>query len=61
MNIYYTKTSMWEYDFFKNDIFKKDLNNIRINFKLFDNNTEINNNNENNIIVTNASISLSFL
>ena len=62
MNIYYNKVSMWEYDFFKNDIFKKDLNNIKIlNFILFDNNTEINNNDENNIIVTNSRISLSFL
>tara|TARA_B110000208_G_C11706059_1_gene407595 strand:- start:88 stop:981 length:894 start_codon:yes stop_codon:yes gene_type:complete len=62
MNIFYTKTSMWENDFFKNDIFKKDLyNNIKINFILFDNNTEIINNNEYNIIVTNAAIALSFL
>ncbi len=61
MNIYYTKTSMWEYDFFLNDIFNKDLNNIKINFILFDNNTEINNNNEYNIIVTNNKIYLSFL
>jgi hypothetical protein len=53
---------MWEYDYFKNDIFNKDLYNIKINFILFDNNTEINNNdNEYNIIVTNARISLSFL
>ena len=44
MNIYYNKACPWEYDFFKNDIFKKDLNNIKINFILFDNNTEINNN-----------------
>lgn len=61
MNIFYTKTSMWEYDLFKNDIFKKDLYNIKINFILFDNNTEINNNNEYNIIVTNVGISLNFL
>lgn len=61
MNIFYTKTSRWEYDLFKNDIFKKDLYNIKINFILFDNNTEINNNNEHNIIVTNDRISLNFL
>lgn len=61
MNIFYTKTSTWEYDFFKNDIFKEDLYNIKINFILFDNNTEIINNNEYNIIVTNAGVSLSFL
>lgn len=61
MNIFYTKTSMWEYDLFKNDIFKKDLYNNKINFILFDDNTEIDNNNEYNIIVTNAVISLRFL
>lgn len=61
MNIFYTKTSMWEYDFFKNDIFKQDLYHIKINFILFDENTKIYNNNEYNIIVTNSNISLSFL
>ena len=44
MNIFYSKSCAWEYDFFKNDIFNKDLYNIKINFIVFDNNTEINNN-----------------
>ena len=61
MNIYFTKSSMWEFDFFKNDIFKKDLYNIKVNFILFDNNTQINNNNEHNIIVCNQSNTLNFL
>ena len=56
MNIFYTKTSMWEYDFFKNDIFKQDLYHIKINLILFDENTKIYNNNEYNIIVTNSNI-----
>ena len=56
MNIFYTKTSMWEYDFFKNDIFKQDLYHIKINLILFDENTKIYNNNE-YINWTNAIIS----
>tara|TARA_B110000971_G_scaffold15912_3_gene14714 strand:- start:2227 stop:3087 length:861 start_codon:yes stop_codon:yes gene_type:complete len=52
---------MWEFDYFKNDIFKQNLYNIKINIILFDNNTEINNNTEHNIIVSNARISLNFL
>ena len=61
MNVFFNKYSTWEYDFFKNDIFKKDLYDIKINFILFDNNTEINNNDEHNIIITNCSCPLNFL
>ena len=62
MNIFYPKTSPWEVDFFKNDIFKTELYNVEINFMMFDTNTEINNNDEqHNIIVINRGISLNFL
>ena len=61
MNIYYTKTAIWELDYFKNDIFFKNLYNIKINFILFDNKTEFNNNNEHNIIVSNRGITLNFI
>ena len=62
MNVFYTKTSMWEFDFFKNDIFNKDLYpSMELNLILFDDKTKIHNNNEHNIIITNKSISLKFL
>lgn len=61
MNIFYTKTSMWEYDFFKNDIFKNNLYNLKVNFILFDNNTKFINNDKQNIIVSNHGINLNFL
>tara|TARA_Y100001933_G_C18894581_1_gene519797 strand:+ start:160 stop:1056 length:897 start_codon:yes stop_codon:yes gene_type:complete len=61
MYIYYSKTCKWEFDFFKNDIFKQNLYNTKIKFILFDNNTEINRKDENNIIVCNSAITLNFL
>ena len=60
MDIYYTHTSGWEIDYFKNDIFNQSLYNYNINFILFDTNTLINNINNYNIIVINRGISCNF-
>ena len=61
MNIFYTKTSKWEFDYFKNDIFDKNLYNIKINIIRFDDNTEIIDNNEHNIIITNNRININYI
>ena len=65
MNIFYTKTSEWELDFFKNDIFNSDSYDVNINFILFDNNTTIENKNYNlnykNVIACNKVINLNYL
>jgi len=59
MNIFYASNSMWEFDFFKNDIFNKHLYKTKIHFQLFNNDTEIISNNEINIIVLNRLIKIS--
>lgn len=61
MNVYYCKNSKWEVDYFQNDIFKRELYNIDINFIFFDNKTEINSNKRKNIIIASNGISLDFL
>ena len=65
MNVFYTKTSEWELDFFMNDIFNSNSYNVNINFILFDNNTIIENKNYNlnykNVIVCNHVINLNYL
>jgi len=58
INVYYTKTSMWEYDFLVNDIFNKTLYNTEVKFTLFDKNTKIVQNDYKNIIVFNNKNSL---
>ncbi len=59
MNIFYALNSAWEFDFFKNDIFNKHLYKKKINFQLFNNDTEIISNDESNIIVLNRLIKIS--
>ena len=61
MNIFYALNSTWEFDFFKNDIFNQNLYKKKINFHLFDNNTEVFSNDESNIIVLNRIIKLSLI
>lgn len=62
MNIYYFKNLMREFDFFKNDIFKKDLYDIEINFILLNNNCIINyDQNKHNIIVCNKAVKLEYI
>lgn len=61
MNIFYTLTSKWEYCFFKNDIFKRDLYDMKFKFILFNKYSEFNINYEHNIIVINSAIPLNFL
>lgn len=61
MNVFFLKECRWEYHFLKNEIFKKDLYNIKVNFIEFDKNTEINNNDEHNVIVSNHNITVDFL
>ena len=49
---------MWEYDFFVNDIFNKNLYNTEVKITLFDKNTKIMQNDYKNIIVFNNKNSL---
>lgn len=61
MNVYYCKTSKWEVEYFQNEVFKKEVYGIDVNFIFFDNKTQIVGNQSKNIIVTNRGISLYFL
>ena len=62
MNVFYTKTSEWEEDYFKYDIFNQDFYEKKINFIIFDINFKDFKDfkDQTNIIILNAGIHLNF-